>query len=252
MRLSEIDQIFEETPGCRVVDELQTDESGVDPVGLRQLNLDLMDDALPGINNVTQHVRPYTFMAWAVWKATQIAAADGIDDGQVIADLVDRYEALYAWSHLIAGKPFRGAASLKRAIGARAAGEPFLFSGSAWDEYRKNGTSFMAPTEYGPSIKSIRYISADSGSVASEAMPAVLDFDRAVRGVLPGTVRSRASGSHGWRYRRIRRHAPDRPAVTGRNGSIQNAVLRNRRGSNGAGRQATQGVHRSCPRHPPA
>ncbi|MDL2399460.1 hypothetical protein [Rhizobium mayense] len=185
MRLSEIDQIFEETPGCRVVDELRTDGSGVDPVGLRQLNLDLMDDALPGINNVTQHVRPYTFMAWAVWKATQIASAVGIDDAQVIADLVDRYEALYAWSHLIAGKPFRGAASLKRAISARAAGEPFLFSGSAWEEYRKNGTSFMAPTEYGPSIKSIRYISADSGSVASEAMPAVLDFDIAVRGALP-------------------------------------------------------------------
>ncbi|WP_025660150.1 hypothetical protein [Rhizobium sp. IBUN] len=186
MRLADIDQLFDETPGMRVVDELRTDESGVDPVGLRQLNLDLMDDAIPGINNVTRDCRPYTFMAWAAWKATQVAAAAGLDDPAVIADLVDRYEALYAWSHLIAGRPFRGAAALKRTIARRAKGEPFLFEGEEWEQYRKTRTSFMAPTEYGPSIKSMRYMSTDSMTIAEEVLPAIHDFDAAVGQLLPG------------------------------------------------------------------
>ncbi|MBZ9974209.1 hypothetical protein [Mesorhizobium sp. BR-1-1-10] len=188
MRLAEIDEIFERAPGCRLVDELRTDESGVDPVGLRQLNLDLMDDSLPGINNVTQHVRPYTFMAWAAWKASIVAREAENDDPEVVADLVDRYEALYAWSHQIAGRPFRGAAALKRTIGHRADREPFVFSGPVWKQYRDSRTSFMAPTEYGPSIKSIRYIGADSGYVAEEAMPAVRDFEARVRDLLPARL----------------------------------------------------------------
>lgn len=188
MRLAEIDQLFDEAPGMRVVGELRTDESGVDPVGLRQLNLDLMDDAIPGINNVTQHVRPYTFMAWAVWKATQVAGAEGVEEPSVIADLVDRYEAMYAWSHMIAGHPFRGAAVLKRTIMRRAKGEPFLFEGEVWEEYRRTRTSFMAPTEYGPSIKSIRYMSTDSMKIASEVLPAILDFDAAVSQLLAGAL----------------------------------------------------------------
>jgi hypothetical protein len=186
MRLAEIDQLFDEHPGLRVVDELKADESGVDPVGLRQLNLDLMDDAIPGINNVTQHVRPYTFMVWAVWKATRVAEARGIEEpAEVIADLVDRYEALYAWSHMIAKRPFRGAIALKRTICRREDGEPFLFDGPAWEEYRRTRTSFMAPTEYGPSIKSIKYMSTDSMEIATEVLPAIEDFDAAVMKLLP-------------------------------------------------------------------
>jgi hypothetical protein len=188
MRLAEIDQLFEETPGIRVVDELQTDESGVDPVGLRQLNLDLMDDAVPGINNVTQHVRPYTFMAWAAWKATRVAEAGGVEDPAVIADLVERYEALYAWSHLISGRPFRGAVALKRTIARRDGGEPFLFDGPVWEEYKRTRTSFMAPTEYGPSIKAIKYMSTDSMELAREVLPAIHDFDAAVRELLPHSL----------------------------------------------------------------
>lgn len=188
MRLAEIDEMFEKAPGCRVVDELRTDESGIDPVGLRQLNLDLMDDALPGINNVTEHVRPYTFMAWAAWKASIVAREAGNDDPAPIAELVDRYETLYAWSHLIAGRPFRGASALKRTIGRRADGEPFVFSGPIWDECRRSRTSFMAPTEYGPSIKSIRYIGAESSHIAEEVMPAVLDFEARVGELLPARL----------------------------------------------------------------
>jgi hypothetical protein len=33
----------------------------VDPLGLRQLNFDLMDDVLPGLNNVARHIRPFVY-----------------------------------------------------------------------------------------------------------------------------------------------------------------------------------------------
>ena len=32
---------------------------GVDPLGLRQINFDLMDQVLPGLNNVARHIRPF-------------------------------------------------------------------------------------------------------------------------------------------------------------------------------------------------
>jgi len=38
---------------------------GVDPLGLRQLNFNLMDEVLPGLNNVARHIRPFVIVAWA-------------------------------------------------------------------------------------------------------------------------------------------------------------------------------------------
>ena len=32
---------------------------GVDPLGLRQINFDLMDQVIPGLNNVARHIRPF-------------------------------------------------------------------------------------------------------------------------------------------------------------------------------------------------
>lgn len=184
MQLSEIDQSFEEHPGFRIVQEMTFHESGVDPIGMRQLNLMLMDAAVPGINNVTRHVRPYTFMAWAWWKAHGFAEAQelGLEE---VGDLIERYEALYAWSHLIAGKPFRGASAVQRWIAGRSVDDPFHFDGESWKQYKAQRTSFMAPTEYGPSIKALRYLVPASGQIADETMEAVVDFDTQVTKAVP-------------------------------------------------------------------
>ncbi|MDH0869815.1 hypothetical protein [Agrobacterium pusense] len=184
MKLADIDRVFDETAGVRVVSDLVVDESGVDPIGLRQVNLDLMDHVAPGINNVTQDVRYYTFMAWAAWKATGQAASEGVDDPKVISDLMERYEAFYAWSHLLDGRPFRGAVPLKQTIARTPEGEAFHFEGKVWDEYKRTRTSIMAPTEYGPSIKALRYLRPDDGIVPHQVMPAVMDFDARVQSVL--------------------------------------------------------------------
>jgi hypothetical protein len=185
MKLSDIDVLMDERSGVRIVSSLQVDESGVDPIGLRQINLDLMDHVAPGINNVTQHVRYYTFMAWAAWKATTQAASEDVDDPEIISDLMERYEALYAWSHLLDGRPFRGSVSLKRTIARTPDGEPFLFEGDVWDVYKRTRTNIMAPTEYGPSIKALRYLSLDESIVPDQVMPAVMDFEARVQAVLP-------------------------------------------------------------------
>jgi hypothetical protein len=38
---------------------------GVDPLGLRQINFNLMDQVLPGLNNVARHIRPFMVVPWA-------------------------------------------------------------------------------------------------------------------------------------------------------------------------------------------
>ena len=40
---------------------------GVDPVGLRQINFDLLDQVFPGLNNVARHIRPFVVVTWA-WR----------------------------------------------------------------------------------------------------------------------------------------------------------------------------------------
>lgn len=184
MKLADIDRLMDEKSGVRIVSDLEVDESGVDPIGLRQINLDLMDHVAPGINNVTQHVRYYTFMSWAAWKATTQAASEGIDDPKVISDLMERYEAFYAWSHFLDGRPFRGSVPLKRTIARTPDGESFLFEGKVWDEYKRTRTNIMAPTEYGPSIKALRYLRLDESVVPDQVMSAVMDFEARVQTVL--------------------------------------------------------------------
>jgi hypothetical protein len=186
MRLDELDRSLDETPGFRIVSGLKVEESGVDPIGLRQLNLDLMDATVPGINNVTQYIRPYTFMAWAWWRASQYVARHGVTP-EAVHDLVERYEAIYAWSHSLAGMPFRGHVAVRKFLISQNGADAFTFAGAAWEGYKKERTSFMAPTEYGPSIKSLRFLKQEGGmfSWASEAMPAIHAIDAIVCSALP-------------------------------------------------------------------
>lgn len=184
MRLDDIDKIFDDIPGFRIVDSLKLEESGVDPIGLRQLNLDLMDATVPGINNVTRHIRPYTFMAWAWWRATSLAKVHDLDPVQV-ADLVDRYEAIYAWSHYLAGRPFRGAVAIRKWLTGKDGS--FTFEGASWEGYKKERTGFMAPTEYGPSIKALHFLKPEGGLFdwATEAGEAIQTIDAIISRSVP-------------------------------------------------------------------
>src|ERR1039458_8791770 len=76
---------------------------GVDPLGLRQINFDLMDELLLGLNNVAHHIRPFVVVTWAWRRAQQTAQSLGTDviKQDDLQDFVDRIEVIYVWSQLL-------------------------------------------------------------------------------------------------------------------------------------------------------
>ena len=76
---------------------------GVDPLGLRQINFDLMDQVFPGLNNVARHIRPFVLVAWAWRRANQLAKSQGTKNILLdhLQDFVDRIEVIYVWSQFL-------------------------------------------------------------------------------------------------------------------------------------------------------
>ena len=70
---AELDEAIALADGARPVPILPLDTGGVDPLGLRQLNFDMMDRCIPGLNNAAWHIRPYVVMAWGWWQAARLA-----------------------------------------------------------------------------------------------------------------------------------------------------------------------------------
>lgn len=134
---------------------------GVDPLGLRQINFGLMDQVLPGLNNVARHVRPFVVVAWAWRRAKRIAEAQRqvripVDD---LRDFVDRIEVIYAWSQFRrdpnADLPGR------QVLGDLLAPDSYTFGGAAWRkrrEVRRFSTAFTAPINYGPALKTLGWV----------------------------------------------------------------------------------------------
>ena len=134
---------------------------GVDPLGLRQVNFDLMDEVLPGVNNVARHIRPFVVLAWAWRRARERARALGrktIPRGD-LRDFVDRIDALYAVSQFLRdpGTDLPGSQYL----------EPWLrdgqlrFGGTKWRrrcEERRYSTALSAPVNYGPGLRMLGWV----------------------------------------------------------------------------------------------
>jgi hypothetical protein len=178
--LDQIDGMFAAKPGFQIIGRIKIEESGVDPIGLRQLNLDLMDATVPGINNVTVHIRPYAFMTWAWWKAGMVANKNGQVQPHRMRDLVLRYETMYAWAHSLVEYPLTGVGTIRSHLPLKGSGAAFHFKGEKWEELKQKLTSLMAPTEYGPSIKALRWLApSDEGtfrrSVESEKAVAAIE-----------------------------------------------------------------------------
>ena len=139
----------------------RTKFGGVDPLGLRQINLDLMDEVLPGLNNVARHIRPFVVVTWAWRRAHQQAQTLGKstirqDDLQ---DFVDRIEVLYALSQFLRNESTDLPGSQYLA--------PWLkdvqleFGGAKWQqrrEERRYTTALSAPVNYGPGLKMLGWV----------------------------------------------------------------------------------------------
>src|SRR3954467_14255101 len=87
----------------RPIPPIKVKPGGVDPLGLRQINFDLMDQVIPGLNNVARHIRPFVVVTWAWRRAHQLAQELGTSKVRVdqLRDFVDRIEVIYAWSQLL-------------------------------------------------------------------------------------------------------------------------------------------------------
>jgi hypothetical protein len=134
---------------------------GVDPLGLRQINFDLMDQVIPGLNNVARHIRPFVVVTWAWRRAHQIAQALGVTNVPVdnLRDFVDRIEVIYAWSQFLqnpdADLPGR------QVLAPLVQSDEWTFGGTKWRNFRKSrrySTAFTAPITYGPSLKTLGWV----------------------------------------------------------------------------------------------
>lgn len=124
---------------------------GVDFLGLRQANLDLMQFCLPGISNTTQHIRCYSLLCWIHWKFHELVAAKGLEEvsSEELRAYREKIEVLFTWGHKlegVGGVPGRDA----NPPSARSGSVPLDFE--AWERVYAN-TSLMAAVQYGPSSK---------------------------------------------------------------------------------------------------
>src|SRR6266498_3481931 len=134
---------------------------GVDPLSMRQINFDLMDQVFPGLNNVARHIRPFVLMTWAWRRANQLAQNQGnrtipIDHLQ---DFVDRIEVIYVWSQFLKNPSadLPGRLVLTNLLQAK----EWNFGGSAWRnrrQTRRYSTALTAPINYGPALKMLGWV----------------------------------------------------------------------------------------------
>jgi hypothetical protein len=159
--LDELLQAATDSDEPRVTGELNISPGGVDPLGLRQINFQLMDQVFPGLNNVARHIRPYAVIAWAWRRAAFSARSSGNRKIELSAlqDFVDRIEVLYVWSQLLndPASELPGREFLARLTRE----ETFTFGGAHWKkmkEQRRYSTALSAPVNYGPAVKTLGWI----------------------------------------------------------------------------------------------
>ena len=118
----------------------RTKFGGVDPLGLRQINFDLRDEVLPGLNNVARHIRPFVVVTWAWRRALQQALGEMTIRQGDLQDFVDRIEVLYALSQFLRDESTDLPGSQYLAPWLKDA--QLKFEGAKWGQLRKRKKSY--------------------------------------------------------------------------------------------------------------
>ncbi|WP_438480843.1 hypothetical protein [Oleiharenicola lentus] len=137
--------------GPFIVPPFERESGGVDFLGLRQVNLDLMAECFPGINNTTQHIRPFSVLSWVHWRFHAELARSGAREAssKEITLFQEKAEVLFTWGHQLAGIGIPG--RLSKCPESSAGWVELSFK--AWQRSPRN-TSLQAPVQYGPAMKS--------------------------------------------------------------------------------------------------
>lgn len=124
------------------------ESGGVDYLGLRQANLELMDQFMPGINNRTQWIRPYSVMCWAVWIFNQRNQSYSGERpaGKRFEQFREKIEVLFGWSHQWVGDGAHMAGNRQYSPPGKG---PFTLDFKTWHR----GPSWFDAVQYGPSFK---------------------------------------------------------------------------------------------------
>ena len=137
---------------------------GVDPLGLRQINFNLMDQVFPGLNNVARHIRPFTVVTWAWRRTLELARQRNLRlPLSTHEDFVARVEVAFVWSMLqsndggIADVDLPG----KQRVASLTAGASRLcFGNETWLEFvkaRRHSTALTAAINYGPGLRALHF-----------------------------------------------------------------------------------------------
>lgn len=129
---------------------LPTQNTGVDFLGLREVNLRLMGHLVPGLNNKTDKIRPFSVMSWAAWAFQREAAkAENIELSDVLFKrFLEKVEVLFGWGHQLNGEG-TGLVGNAQVAPAHTTHEAVPLDFNAW----KRGASWLDPNSYGPSLK---------------------------------------------------------------------------------------------------
>lgn len=125
------------------------EQGGTDFLGIRQVNFDLMDECLPGFNNVSSHVRPFSLISWIYWKFYHLAAAAGIETAtsEQLKAFQEKAEILFTWGHILEGVSGIPGTDSRPPKSGRVA-----LDFESWGRI-PSSTSLMAAVQYGPSAK---------------------------------------------------------------------------------------------------
>lgn len=136
--------------GPHLLPEFDPGRGGVDFLGLRQVNLDLMAECLPGINNVTYYIRPYSVLSWIYWKFYESMKADAEDKptAKELTRFKEKVESLFLWGHQL--NNVTGVPGLRSKPKVERGKADLTFK--AWRRSADN-TSLQAAVQYGPSVK---------------------------------------------------------------------------------------------------
>lgn len=200
LTLAEVDDIYAQEPAW-IVKSWEAQDTGVDPLGLRQTNLDMMDRVLPGINNVTRHIRVYTVMTWAWWKAGRLLSNEdqhAVSSAEM-RDFVDRVDAVFSWSQFMldADASLPGKTVLPKELAPADAKIAYDFSSERWPKLRtsrRNSTDLLGAVQYGPSVRGaqgLHWLLANDGVFVPnlDVMPAIEAFDARLAPHLPKCLR---------------------------------------------------------------
>lgn len=128
------------------------ENSGVDFLGLRQANLDMMADLIPATNNVTGYIRPFSLLCWIFWKFHLLCERSGRSDpsSDDIKAFRERIEVLFTWGARLADAPgIPGKLAEPPATGSAV---PLTFK--EWKRVQSS-TSLIAALWYGPASKTV-------------------------------------------------------------------------------------------------